>query len=236
MAIPDSLRVMACGVTESGKDYLLRRLFLDKAPRALILDPLGEHVMTRRLGSRNYEATTLEDLRAVLKRAAREGQQWRIICHIDPTTQGAALARMLLPAVLRERGAYPETVGGMALYCGELSMFAPTSAAPEIAALWTRGRHVGLSIFGATQRPHGVAVVVRSMSRFLVVCRTHEPRDLSYLGAALGSVALEQVEALPWRWSLLYDLRSGDWFVLDDAQRIIRRGSVRAPAAQSLEL
>jgi len=222
-AAPRSVRVLACGMTESGKDFLLRRLFLDRYPRALILDPLNEWPQERADFGRIYRVQRAQDLRPTLARAVRDGARWRIYAALGA---GAApdLARCLVPEVLRPIGAFPLHVGGMALYAGELDLFAPTTAGEEVVGLWRRGRHVGLSIFAASQRPHGISRIVTSMSGWLLITKTIEPRDLAYLRGFIPPGAHAEVLTLPWLWAVLVDTRAGRWYVLDDKQRRAREG------------
>lgn len=225
MRKPPTERVIACGVTESGKDYLLKRLFLNRCPRSLVLDMVGEFTTERPPGGRLYFARSLEELRAQLKRAAREGPRWRVVAAIGPE-QARDVARLLVPPVLeRDGGAFPLYVGGMALQCSELDLFAPTNAHADVAGLWRRGRHVGLSVFGASQRPHGIARIVTAMSGWVLVTKTQEPADLKYLSDFLPSSAMREVEALRWRWAVLVDKRRGAWYLLNDAQKIVRSGA-----------
>jgi hypothetical protein len=209
-------------MTESGKDYLLRRLFLDRYPRALILDPLGEWPRDR--GDwRTYRVQAAGELRPTLARAVRDGSRWRVYAALGGDA-GPELARILVPEVLGVGSAFPLHVGGMALYSPELDQLAPTSAPPEVVGLWRRGRHVGLSIFGASQRPHGIGRIVTAMSGWLVITKTIEPRDLAYLRGFIPAPAHAEVVALPWRWAVLVDTRGGRWWVLDDAQKTVRSG------------
>lgn len=230
---PASVRVLACGMTESGKDYLLRRLFLDRYPRALVLDPLNEWPAERGR-ARVYRVRQVGELRGALARAAREGPRWRIFASLGPAA-APEVAQCLVPEVIRAGGAYPLHVRGMALYCGELDLFAPTSAPDAVAGLWRRGRHVGLSIFGASQRPHGIGRIITSMCGWLLVTKTTEPRDLAYLRSFVPAGAYREIEALPWRWAVLVDTRGARWFVLNDRQQIVRRGAVELGAPAGLE-
>ncbi len=225
---PASVRVVACGMTESGKDYLLRRLFLDKYPRALILDPLNE--WPRNYGDwRVYRVRQVEELRPTLARAVREGSRWRIYAALGERS-AVELATCLVPEVIGPAGAFPLHVGGMALYSPELDLFAPTSAPDEVVGLWRRGRHVGLSIFGASQRPHGISRIVTSMSGWLMITRTNEPRDLAYLRSFIPGEAYAQVLTLPWLAAVVVDTRRARWYVLDKDQQITKTGGLNGGA------
>jgi hypothetical protein len=226
---PDSVRVVACGMTESGKDYWLKRLYLERCPRALMLDPLGEYIADKRVGFRVYEAESLADVRRALARAAKEGPRWRVVARID-AQHSAAVARLLVPPVIRAGGAFPQHVGGMGLYCSELDLFAPTAADPDVVGLWRRGRHVGLSIYGASQRPHGISRMVTAMSGWLVVCQTHEPKDVAYLGECLPSDAMEEVNRLEWQAVFIWRRQTSSWVILDRAGKVLKSGAVSTSA------
>lgn len=229
-AIP-TVRVFACGMTESGKDFLLNRLFLERAGRVLILDPLGEHIHAKAPnGGPVWRADSVAELRRALVAAARAGPRWRIVAQVAHST-APEIAALLVPPVIRRAGAYPQHVGGMALHCSELDLYAPTNADDSITGLWRRGRHVGLSIFAATQRPHGVSRAVTGMSSWVLVTRTQEPRDLRYLADFIPPNAYREVVALPWYHAVLVDKKTGAWFLLDKSQRVVKRGALELEAA-----
>ena len=219
-------RVVACGVTESGKGFLLRKLFLSRCPRALILDPLGEHLpaAARADGFRYFTAYTVEDVKRALRQAVQSGPRWRVIAPLPPA-DAPAIARILLPQVIVGNNAFPFHVGGMALVCEELDTIAPTNPDPAVESLWRRGRHVRLTVLGATQRPHRVARIITAMSSHLVICATHEPADVEYFERILPADAMRAVRSLPWQWAVLYDVRARRWFLLDRSQRIVSSGS-----------
>lgn len=221
-----TVRVVACGVTESGKGFLLRKLFLSRCPRALILDPLGEHLEAgaKPDGFKYFTAYSLDQVKAALRQAVKSGPRWRVIAPL-PAADAPAVARLLLPAVVVGHNAFPFHAGGVALVCEELDTIAPTNPDPAIESLWRRGRHVRLSVLGATQRPHRVARIITAMSSHLVICATHEPADVEYFERILPADAMRAVRSLPWQWAVLYDVRGRRWFLLDYHQRIVASGS-----------
>jgi hypothetical protein len=219
-------RVVACGVTESGKGFLLRKLFLSRCPRALILDPLGEHLdrSAREPGYKYYQANTVDEVRRQLRAAVQAGDRWRVVAPLPPK-DAPQVAQLLLPNVVIGHNAFPWHVGGMALVCEELDTIAPTNPDPAIESLWRRGRHVGLTVLGATQRPHRVARIITAMSSHLVICATHEPADVEYFERVLPADAMRHVRALPWQWAVIWDNRGRRWFLLDRSQKIIEQGA-----------
>jgi hypothetical protein len=224
-----TVRVFACGMTESGKDYLLKRLFLERVQRILIVDPLGEHLEPV-TGVKSWHVYDVAGVRKALGEAARSGPRWRIVAQISSKAM-PHVAALLVPAVIRRPGAFPQHVGGMALLCSELDLYASTSAEEIITGLWRRGRHVGLSVFAATQRPHGVSRSVTASSSWFLITRTQEPRDLRYLEDFLPAGAYREVLTLPWYHAVLVDKRAGAWYVLDKSQKVVRHGSIGLEAA-----
>jgi hypothetical protein len=224
-----SARVLACGVTESGKSYLLRRLFVNRWPRALVLDPLGEYSGKddMQLGAKFYEASTLPELRRALAAAVRQGHRWRVVARIAPG-ELEPVGRLLVPETFDRAQCFAAYVGGLAVVCEEMDVLAPTNAPPWVEAMLRRGRHVGVSFFGASQRPHGISPIVRAMAGYLICCTTHEPRDMRYLEEVLPAPAFLELERLPWQWSLLVDTRARRWWLLDRALVVQRFGDGRA--------
>ncbi len=225
MTTPASVRVFACGMTESGKGHWLRALFLSRFPRILTLDPLGEVGANGLVsGGRVYRASTLPELRQALSLAVRNGRRWHVVATIQPN-DFPELCRMLVPPVIVDGKCFPLLVGGMAIDMQELDLIAPSNPVPEVRGLWSRSRHVGLSIAGATQRPHGVSPIIRSQSRFHLICRQDEPADMKYLAEYLPAEAAAELPRLPWHWCLVYDKRIGAWWLLDAGGKVVRRGA-----------
>lgn len=221
--IPASVRVFACGMTESGKGYWLRRLFLARVPRLVVLDPLGEYADPKIFeGRRVYRADSVEEVRKSLGLAVRNGSRWVVVSQLPPE-QFAALGSVFVPATV-SRPPFAALVGGVGLVCEELDLVAPSNPTPEVRGIWSRSRHVGLSIFGATQRPHGVSPIIRSQSRFHVICRQDEPADVDYLQKYLPAAAGARVPSIPWRGCLVYDKQTGAWSLLGADGRVVGSG------------
>lgn len=208
-------------MTESGKGHWLRALFLRSMPRVLTVDPNGE--MQPLDGLKVWRAYSLDEVRASLALAVKSTNRWQVIAQLAPS-EFPALAQMLVPNVVREGRAFPLLCGGMTLDVQELDLVAGMSVPPEVHSLWARSRHVGLSICGASQRPHRVAVVVRSQSRFHLVCRQDEPADIAYLRAYFPGDAHAILGDVPWHWCLIYDKRRAVWSLVDENGKVKRSG------------
>jgi len=220
-APPASSRVFACGVTGSGKTRALRLLWLDRAPRALILDATGEWLP----GGQQYErgarvAGDWGELRAELHRVAGRAR-WRIVVPVDELEPAEVIGLLLA------RGAggltYPRAVGGLALVVDELAPFAHNSCSQKITAGWTRGRHAGLSIFGASQFPAQVARAVTSQSEWWVVYAMHEPADVAYLARALPAPVMEAHRALERFHAILWNTSRRAGYLIGPDYKVIRQ-------------
>ena len=172
---PPSARVLVTGSTGSGKTSVLRALFLPRFPRVIVLDFLGtewQHYIRPEM-----TATTVGQLLTLLRRVRRESR-WTILCQWPEDSPATAwLVNFLQPVA--GRPSFVAAVGGICLYNDEIDLLAPAgSATPEVKTLWSRGRHVGLSILAASQRLPHIHRVVSAQSQFLGICQQHEPRDL----------------------------------------------------------
>lgn len=178
---PRSLRVFACGATGSGKTSLLRRYWADVAPRLLLCDATGEWGQP--------EAETVHGVLEAIRGRVRMGAaRWRIVAALPPEHL-EALAHKLVPPGAARRG-LATALGGVAIMLDEVDLVAPHGASQDILGLWRRGRHAGLSIYAATQRPATCARDVTAQSDVIVALATHEARDVAYLRRVLGDAAM----------------------------------------------
>lgn len=209
-----SKRAFVAGATGSGKSHFLRRVLLPRERRAIILDFTGDFYNNRReLGADVEIAETWEDARRILPRLAARRDRWRIITFLT-RAELPSLARALLPDRLHSGASVSRALGGVTLVCDELNQFAPHSADEEILNLWRRGRHVGLSLLGASQSPTEVHPVVRGMSRFLVLFHLHEPNALAYFAKMIPANVLACHEQLGQYECLVWDAEQRTGYVL----------------------
>lgn len=217
--IPDSRRVFIAGATGTGKSHFLRRVLLPQHARAVVLDYTADFYAHRReLGPHVVVAESWGDVVRSLRRLQGE-RSWRLLAMLD-AGDSVRLATALLPARLHSGASVSRALGGVALVCDELNLLAAHNAPAEILNLWRRGRHVGLTILGATQAPADVAPVVRGMSRFLVLFATHEPNALAYFARVMPPAALERLQACERYGCLVYDTERRVTFVLDALARV----------------
>lgn len=191
-------------------------MWLERSPRALILDVTGEWLSEK--GAR--VAPDWPTLLAELRRAANR-ERWRIVAPADKLEPSQIVELLLARGGAGAGLPYPRAVGGMALLIDELSAFAHNSCSHRITAAWTRGRHAGLSILGASQFPAQVARAVTSQSEWWVIYPMHEPADVAYLARALPPAvmaahgALEQYHAILWS-----TVRRAGWLLSPDYKLI----------------
>lgn len=207
---PPSTRVTIVGRTGSGKSTALKVLFAEQYPRVVVLDHLGTQ-WPRWQGAQvvyHYaEAVTL-----FRKLAARP--RWRVVCCFAQDSEDVAQLFTLLAPDPRLGGGFPRAVRGVALLNDELAQVVPTSSAPIIRAAWSQGRHVGLSVLGASQRISQVARIVTASTEWLGVCQQHEPLDMEVVASYLSADAMQAVEGLPPFGLVLWNTTTGRGCIL----------------------
>lgn len=196
-SLPPSGRVFVVGSTGTGKTTLLRELWAKKAARLLVLDATGEWA-----GPGWAEAFGLAQVADKLARAAF-APSWRLAAALD-LEELPALAELLVPRH-RPREGFAGSVGGLTLLLDECDLAAPHGCGPEVRGLWQRGRHAGLSILAATQRPTGCHPVVRSQSRYLASSRLVEPAEVRYLERVMPLDAARAVPTLARGEAVIFD-------------------------------
>lgn len=205
MARPNSERVAVAGQTESGKTEFLRRHFLVKAERLLIIDRTGEW-FARENGI--PVAMGLPDTVRYLEEFASR-KRWRVVASLG-NDEILALGGVLV-GVPDVRKGYAYNVGGMGLVLSEVDLLVPFSNAPEeLRSLWRRGSHAGLSIYADTQRPSNVSKEVTSQCRWLAFLALYEPNDVKYvrdqLGSRMAATALRWIQGTRYA-AVLFDQR-----------------------------
>lgn len=204
---PASIRGAIFGRSGSGKTEYARRSWFPHFPRLVIIDQTGEwQEIERENGGRMEGIGQLVD--AMQSRAGQ--RRWRIVADLTNDEVGE-LARILIP-----RGAVHRSparlLGGMALFMDEVDLVAPTNAPEGIRTLFRRGRHAGLSVISASQRPANVSKEVTSQAQFLAILALHEKNDVAYLKQVMGSdtaqAALDWANSAKYRVAL-YDPRTG---------------------------
>lgn len=227
-APPPSTRVTIVGRTGSGKSTALLALFAERYPRVVVLDFLGTqwpawdgaHVVYR-----------MADARAWLAREAPRGRRWRLVCCFPQDSDDVTALFQLLAPDPRTGGGFPKAVGGVALLNDELSQVAGASCPPIVRGAWSQGRHVGLTVLGASQRISQVARIVTASTEWLGVCQQHEPLDMDVVAAYLPEEGLRAVEALPPFGLVLYNTMQGRGLILHSTApgQYVHAGELGAP-------
>jgi len=187
-----SERVFVCGASGSGKTELLRRAFLPRAPRLLILDQTGEWPELEPEAPVAYGFRQAAELLA----AVAHLPEWTGIAYLDAPELLRLSSRLLVPFPNPRALSYARRIGGMALLADEIQTWASSSYyPPELKNLFRIGRHVRLSIYAATQRVGNCSKEVTAQCRFIAFLRQEEPLDVDYLRDRIGAAIVDQVLA-----------------------------------------
>lgn len=223
-ALPHEI-ITVVGRTGSGKTQLIARHVGPRHPRRITLDLVGECAA---LYPSAAHARTLRRVLALMRAFHDKGvERWHIVAALDNREIGQ-LIRALVPTGQDAAVSLSAAWGGIALEIFELDLVAPVDRSnPDtkdaITTAYARGRHYGLSILAATQRPHRVDRIASSQSSHVVSFSMHEPADLRFLEriggkrfAQLAHTGLAQYE------SAWYDARAGRTFKLSADYRTLR--------------
>lgn len=177
-----TLRVIATGRTLSGKTEWIWRRYLRRVPRLLIVDTIGEWAASRAasIAGAHFTVGVEETLDCIATIAPDD--TWRIVADLE-REELVELADVLAPRRI-EASPVP-ALGGMAIYLDEVDLLVPLGDA-RLGGLWRRGRHVGLSVYAATQRPSSVNKEVSAMVDVYGVLPLDEVRDVQYLRQRFG--------------------------------------------------
>lgn len=224
-----SERVTACGQTESGKTEFLRRHFISRMPRVLIVDRTGEWFAREPSAP---SAVGLHDTVRQLDDYASKAR-WRIIVSLS-NEEILQLAKALV-GIPDIRAGYSFNVSGMAVVLSEVDLLVPMANAPEeLRSLWRRGSHAGLSIYADTQRPSNVSKEVTSQCNWLAFLALYEPNDVKYMRDALGTGMFTR--ALEWTrrryHAVLFDNRRRVCHLVDQHGSVRDTLTDRSPGGQ----
>lgn len=210
-ALPHEI-VTIVGRTGSGKTQLLAKLIGPRHKRRITIDLLGE---CEKLYPNALKARSVEQvIKGMAKLHAADVMEWHIVASIDVPDVGK-LVHLLCPTGTASGRSLSAAWGGMALEMFELDLIAPVdrsekSTREAIKTAYARGRHYGLSILAATQRPHMIDRIATAQSSYVITFQMHEPADLQFLErvggkrfSELARVGLKQYE------SAWYDARTG---------------------------
>lgn len=215
-------RVLAVGDTGTGKSYFLSRQILPRYPRVIVLDVTGEMWSKRQeLGGRALLVETAAEVVLGVRQLSRAPGPWRVYAAMT-AAETHLLCAALVPERIATAPSLSRAVGGLALYCDELELLAPHSSPEIVNGLWNRGRHVWLSIIGATQYPASVKPLVRGASRLFVIGQLGDPNAVEYLRkAGLPPEVMAWQERLEFQHLIVFDKRVRRGWLLDRAHRVL---------------
>lgn len=175
------------GMTGTGKTTLLKRL-VERADRALIVDPLGK------LGHLGVCIRTQREFKTYWRRQYHES--WKIVLQPGKIAPKAAPREALAPflGIAREAavGSPPFWV-----FVDEVDKFGSAfSTDPEIRALADYGRNFGVSLAFVARRPACVDRTLTAQADTLYIFRTKEAVDLAYFRDVVGSAVALRLPGL----------------------------------------
>lgn len=164
-AIRTNERVTIVGKTGSGKTYLARLLTLGIG-RLVVFDPkgtMGDPAVLKAWNLENWSADGARKLRA--------GKPVRL--RVAPAQIGDDIYAHWIPYMLAIYEA-----GDCTLYIDEIYGVTRPNPSPELAALYTRGRELGIGVFAATQRPTMFPLILLSEAEWTFTFRLRLPMDI----------------------------------------------------------
>lgn len=187
--------VICVGRSGSGKTAVISRVFGPAEPRRITIDRTGE---CRRLYPHATHVHGARAAQAVLRAwLAQSLMQWHLVVGCDDG-DAERIVQALCPIFDGAARSLSELWGGIALECSELDTLLPNGSAPPAwRTAFLRGRHVGLTILGATQYPALVDRVSTSQATTIVTFALHEPRQLAWMRDLGGARFAELVRQLP---------------------------------------
>lgn len=231
--------VISVGRKGSGKSQLLWDLFTSRAPRVLSLDNLGE---TKERDPDVAEVFGWSQLMRALRAVAQlDGNgrprfpRWHIAASVEPDDLRELFTMLCPPIGTPKEKSLAVAFGGMAVECNEAYDLAPNGRTPdEVLAAWRRGRHYGLDLYMATQRPASVAREVTALADLVFAFAQREPNDIDFLAKQISPAVAAQVRELrPEDFQCIrYDVNAGTSALLDKNRRVVGRSAGRSLVGQ----
>jgi hypothetical protein len=204
MKLPHEI-VTVVGRTGSGKTRLLATHVGPRHRRRISVDLTGE---CEALYPHAYRATSLAKFYRALKVwNDQDVNDWHVVVVLDHAHL-AQLVWSLCPRYDGKTRGLASAWGGVALEVFEVDVLMPVNGSGGGVGLamrnaCARGRHEGLSLLCATQRPHQCDRILTSQSHVVASFAMHEPSDTKWLkdvgGARFAAIArggLRQYESV----------------------------------------
>jgi hypothetical protein len=181
--------IITCiGPTGSGKTALLAKRLGPRHRRRITFDTVGE---CEDLYPLAHRAFGLERVYSALERWADAGlEDWHLVAILTREEIGE-LVWKLNPVYDGTTRGLAQMWGGVCLESFEVDVLMPvnddgSSTRAAMFNAFARGRHSGLSLLCATQRPAQCGRMVTSQSQYIITFNMSEPGDLKWLERAGG--------------------------------------------------
>jgi len=235
--------ITVIGRTGSGKTRLIARRLGPRHARRITLDLTGECEGLYPLAHRAIGLAKVYD--ALARWGAARCDRWHLVAVLTHEEIGR-LMWALCPLYDGSSVALAELWGGVCVEAFEIDVLMPVSRAGgnvrnAFANAYARGRHVGLSLLCATQRPHQCDRIITSQSHYVITFAMHEPRDVKWLSDVGGQrfAAIAQTELARYH-SVWYEAAGGAIHVHDADYQLVRsldpHQATRAPAPAGAQL
>lgn len=181
--------VTVVGRTGSGKTRLIAKSLGPRHARRITLDSMGE---CETLYPDAFRAFGADAVYAALNTWAQENvNTWHLVAVLSEEEVGQLMSK-LAPQYDGKTESLSKALGGVCVESFEIDLYLPVSGAGgQVTRAFqnaiARGRHVGLSLLCATQRPAQCHRILTSQSQHVVSFAMHEPGDLRWLASVGGS-------------------------------------------------
>lgn len=228
--------VTVIGRTGSGKTHLIKERLAPRHRRRITIDLTGECAA---LYPHAYHAIGLRRVFSGLRAWAKmRATAWHMVAVLTSEEVGELVTR-LCPVFDGTTVALAELLGGVCLECYEIDVLMPVNGSNRDTSkamrnAYQRGRHAGLSLLCATQRPSQCDRVVTSQSHAVITFRMHEPRDLAWLRDVGGQRFADEARTLGKWCSAWYHADSGRIIVRDPDYRAVREFNPQEDLAHAM--
>ncbi len=198
-------RILACvGRKGVGKSTWLSA-HLAYTPRLVVFDPLDEY------DSVSNRIESLRRLEQFLNWSRDRGAfACRYVPAGEPEEEIERVARLVYDR------------GGLCLVCEEIALYSqPGYVPPLLGKLVRTGRHRGIDLCWATQRPAECSKTVTALTDLWVLFSLTEPRDIEAISARCGSDIADRVANLARHEHFVWDAVSRK--VIEDSPRLLKR-------------
>lgn len=217
--------IITCiGATGSGKTRLLARVLGPRHRRRITFDTVGE---CEDLYPLAHRAFGLSRVYSALERWAEAGlEDWHLIAILSREEIGE-LVWKLNPIYDGTTRGLAQMWGGVCLESFEVDVLMPvnddgSSTRAAMFNAFARGRHSGLSLLCATQRPAQCGRMVTSQSQYIITFNMSEPGDVRWLEKAGGRAFADTARRLGRFESAWFEKESRRIYVHDPSYTLVR--------------